>query len=390
MKKIISLLYLIASIAYTQSPWNDWIDANTVKENLKKAQQSHKSFFSQFHLYDARSKSNIHSSNYYEKTGEIPFIYALDFYYASGTYFNQSYTAKNRQNIIEIVKKQWQENKAIPSFSWHLENPYVPSNFGDYMGCRYRKSKDIPSYPEGHRFIIREILNNTGDSCGYGQYNNETNIPPTYRNPYDWFEDRLKEIASIISEFKDNQGKAIPIIFRIWHEMEDDWMWWGRKSCTAEEYKDFFKLTQKRITESAPQSQILWAFGLDRYWDKDFLLSRYPGDEFVDIIGYDDYSIGENDTNIKDFLKRAQFISDFAKDHNKIAALFETANIHAVSKNNFFQDYLLKIIQDNKVNLGIIQIWSTSNISTKAMVDDRINFLKHPQIIIKSLHKDFE
>ncbi len=390
MKKIIILIHILAPLTLSQTIWNNWSDANSVKSTIKKAQQSHHSYFSQFHLYDARSNINIHSSKYHEKTDEALFIYALDFYYASGTYFDSAYIAKNRHNIIEIVKKQWRENKAIPSFSWHLENPYVPSDFEDYMGCRYRKSKTIPSYPENHQYIIREILKSTGDTCGFGKFNHKSNNKTIFKNPREWFENRLYEIASIINELTDDNGQPIPIIFRIWHEMEDDWMWWGVKNCTPEEYKDFFKLTEIGIKRQAPQSQILWAFSPDRYWDEKFFDTHYPGDEYVDIIGYDDYSIGENDYNMNSCIKRAQFISKFAQKHNKIAALFETANIHPLSKENFFQDYLLKIIQNNNVNLGIVQIWSTSNISTNNMVNDRLKFLNNSQILVKSSRKELE
>ena len=44
--------------------WNGWSDAASVRELLIKAQDEGKSYFSQFHVYDARSKDGVFTSKY--------------------------------------------------------------------------------------------------------------------------------------------------------------------------------------------------------------------------------------------------------------------------------------------------------------------------------------
>lgn len=368
------------TVARSKKKWNEWSDARSVLCKLRESTECGLSYFSQFHVYDVRGK-NIHSSKFREQTGEIPYIYALDFYYASGTYFNEDYIKKNKANIVEIVKKQWIKNKAIPSFSWHLENPYVPSEFG-YMGCRYRYGHKTQLYPEEHRYVIKEILTNSGDICGFGSFKKNNDHKVSYKNPKIWFDERCKEVAEIINELVDEKGTPIPMIFRLWHECEDSWMWWGASSVSKEDYKSFFILTEKLIKKYAPKSQILWAYCPERNWQsEDEFMSRYPGDKYVDIIGYDDYQIG-NPKRYDESLQKAKMVTSTAKAHGKVAALFETANTIKQKDDVFFSHYLLPLIQDPNVKLGIVQMWCNGKFDSMTQFEDRKRFLESDKILM--------
>lgn len=360
---------------------NGWNDAESVKHLLMYAQSNNLSYFSQYHLYDARSKGDIYSSKFKKRTGEDLFIYGLDFYYATGTYYDSEYKATNRKNIISIVKKMWRENKAIPSFSWHLENPYVPTGFNNQMGCRYRTSKKIPDYPKEHRYVIKEILYGSGDRCGYGRFLPEDTSTFVYANPSEWFDARTREVGDIIKELVDDYGHPIPILFRLWHEMDDNWMWWGKKSVSAEDYKKFFILTQKKIMNYAPSAQILWGYGPDSHWNNENeFMSRYPGDEFVDIIGYDDYELA-NPQMFERELDFARMVSAIAKKHGKIAALFESANKIQVSADNYYATLLYPLLTDPLVHLGLVQIWGSGRFENELQYQDRRDFLNQNFII---------
>lgn len=341
--------------------------------NLAKAAEEGTPYYSQFDQYPARNQSTL-QSNYSKKTGVNLLIYGVDFYYASGSWFPTEYIKQCRRNLISIVKTAWREHKAIPCFSWHLENPYVPSDFDNYMGCRYRYG--TKGYPVEHRFVIKEILENTGDSCGLGNYSKQNNLN-VYKNPSQWFNARCKEVAEIIRELKDDEEKPIPIIFRLWHECDNNWQWWGKDFVTPENYIQFFRLTVEKIEKYTGTHNILYAYSPDRFWNKEeeFLL-RYPGNEYVEIIGFDDYSIGTNSVNLSSTIRRAQIITKIAQHYNKIAALFETANSHTQTSEYFFNKYLKSVIQAKGVNLGLIQIWSTGKIITEKEIKDRTDFLK--------------
>lgn len=380
MKKAFLLFLFVITNVVSFAQWNNWTDANSVKRNLLFAQSKRKIYFSQFHLYDVRGK-DIFSSNFKKQTGESLYIYGLDFYYATGTYFRPSYKSKMRNNIIAVVKKQWRERRAIPSFSWHLENPYVTSDFGKYMGCMFNIKRKEINYPVKHAYVINEILNNKGGRCGMGRYKDDHTNDVSYPNPKKWFVDQCKDVASIINEFVDDKGKPIPIIFRLWHECEDSWQWWGRNMVSVKDYKEFFIYTEKLIKKYAPKAQIVWVYCPDRNWntEQEFML-RYPGDNYVDIIGYDDYGLA-NPFKFAKSREKARIVTYVAKKHNKISGIFETANKYKKTKDVFFKNYLSKILLDEKVRFGIVQMWASGEFNNQLQYEDRRQFLNQPNII---------
>ena len=351
-------------------------------QRLYEAAKEDKPYYSQFDQYPARSQHTLQST-YTQKTGVDLLVYGLDFYYASGTWFTPAYKEKCRSNLIAIVKEAWREYKAIPCFSWHLENPYVPTGFNNYMGCRYRYGVD--GYPESHRYVVREILEGKGDSCGFGSYGKQNNTKG-YKNPAGWFDSRCREVADIICELKDEDGHPIPILFRLWHECEDSWQWWGNKFVSAEDYIRFFRLTVDKIEKYAGTHNILYAYCPDRYWktEKDYML-RYPGNEYVEMIGFDDYSIGTDSVALQATIRRAKTVSRLAMEHNKVAALFETANKKATTSNRFFRDFLQPVLKAEDVKFGLVQLWSTGNLNTPEEITDRTQFLKSD--VVKIVNK---
>lgn len=342
-------------------------------QHLYDAARGCKPYYSQFDQYPARRDSTL-KSNYVNKTDVNLLVYGLDFYYASGTWFTSEYKNKCRRNLIAIVKEAWRKYKAIPCFSWHLENPYVSSNFNNYMGCRYRYG--VNGYPMEHRYVIKEILENKGDSCGWGSYRKHNNLK-AYKNPSQWFNARCKEVAEIIQDLRDNDGTPIPIIFRLWHECEDNWQWWGNNFVSPKDYIRFFRLTINKIEKYTGTHNILYAYSPDRFWntEEDFLL-RYPGNRYVELIGFDDYSVGTDHIALQSTIKRAKIVSRLAMKHKKVAAIFETANSKGATSNRFFIDFLQPIIHADSVNLGLIQLWSVDKLNTLEEIKDRKLFLK--------------
>lgn len=330
-------------------------------------------YYSQFDQYSARTQGTL-ASTYAEKTGVDLQVYSLDFYYASGTWFTTAYKTRCRNNLIAIVKEAWRKHKAIPCFSWHLENPYVPTGFNNYMGCRYRYGED--GYPEEHRYVVKEILEEKGDSCGFGSYGKQNNRTG-YKNPAEWFDARCREVADIIRELKDDNGHAIPIVLRLWHECEDSWQWWGKGFVSPEDYIRFFRLTVSKIEKYTRTHNVLYAYGPDRYWkDKEEFMLRYPGDDYVELIGFDDYSIGTDLVALQATIERARTVSRLAMEHSKVAALFETSNSKEATSDRFFRDFLQPLLKTGGVKFGLVQLWSTGRLRTSEEIADRTQFLK--------------
>ena len=365
------LLGLCLLITALPSFSQNWGDSKTVKKQLITVAQRGKTYYSQYNIYNPR-KSDQTTSNYTSVLTIKPYVYGVDFYYASGTWYKQSFVSKSRANLIKIVKDAWRENNSIPSFSWHLENPYTPSSFGTTQAFRYVDNKNYPDYPKEHHSVIAEILSGKGSTCGIGNYSGKDN-QNHYPNPRAWFIDRCKEVAGIINELVDDDGKPIPFIFRLWHEWEDGWAWWGAKYASAEDYKKFFILTEQTIRKYAPKAQILWAYCPDRHWsDEEELMSRYPGNRYVDVIGFDDYALGASEENFLSAVHRAKIISKVAKKRKLATALFETNN----NKRNipeFYTKYLNRLLKTDSVNLGIVQIWSLQNFNDSTDIRSFLN-----------------
>ena len=365
------LLVLWCLMASVVSFAQNWTDAASVKRELIKTANNRKTYYSQQNYYDPR-KSEIFNSIYKQVLNHEPQIYGVDFYYASGTWFSQQDVKKTRENLIKIVKHCWRERRAIACFSWHLENPYVPTGFPKYMGCRYIYHKEIPHYPAEHRYIIKEILENGGDVCGKGNISGKDNHR-SYKNPREWFEDRCKEVASVINEFVDADGKPIPFIFRLWHEWEDSWMWWGTKYVSADNYKRFFILTEQTIQKYAPKAQILWAYCSDRFRNSETeFMERYPGDKYVDIIGFDDYELGLSEENWTAAVNRARMVSRIAEKRHLATGLFETNN-NKQKVPHYYTNYLNRMLKTNGVRMGIVQIWSLKTFNDSVDIKTFLN-----------------
>lgn len=353
------LLALCCLITSVTSLAQHWSDAASVKKELIRAAQSGQSYYSQYNFYNPRKSGSLNST-YGQVLQCLPLIYGVDFYYASGTWHKPKGIRDARENLIKIVKDTWRERRAFACFSWHLENPYVPSEFPTTAGFRYTNNKKNPDYPVQHRYVIKEILENSGELCGKGNVSGKDNAR-SYHTPREWFEDRCREVAGIINELVDDNGQPIPFIFRLWHEWEDSWMWWGAKYVSAEDYKRFFILTENTIKQYAPKAQILWAYCSDRYRNtEEEYMERYPGDDYVDIIGFDDYAIGRSKEDWTAAVNRAGLVCKIAKARHLATGLFETNN-NKRKIPNYYTNHLNRMLKAKDVRLGIVQIWSLKN-----------------------------
>ncbi len=315
------------------------------------------------------------SSRFNRLTGEEPVMYFAEFNHVVGTYLGEAQYAKNRASLTAMIRKAWEDYHAVPVFSWHVENPYVPSGWKDprcgEAPYRYRYLSD--GYPQEDKCVIREILEGIGRPCGFGRHSSCDASAPvaTNANPRAWYDARLAEIASFIGGLKGMDGQPIPVVVRPFHECEDDWQWWGRGSVDVKDYVEIFRYTVTRIREQTGGGEnILFAYSPDRYWwymgaesdGKPFsFMGRYPGDKFVDIIGYDDYLIGTG-TNAQlvakrydSAVKKMRLITTEARRRGKVCGLFESGAIGGALPD--YYDWLYKALTAEGVGFSFVNMW---------------------------------
>jgi mannan endo-1,4-beta-mannosidase len=135
------------------------------------------------------------------------------------------------------------------------------------------------------------------------------------KNPaLDWLYSKFDNM--VIPAFKE---LGFPVLFRPWHEMTGNWFWWGSVNTPA----DFRKLYQLTVTylRNHGVRNVLYTWSPNISTDMNF----YPGDDYVDILGYDGYQIGvQSYASTSIILRDLSTLTDYAATHDKVAAFTET------------------------------------------------------------------
>ncbi len=152
--------------------------------------------------------------------------------------------------------------------------------------------------------------------------------------------------------------QRIPIIFRPFHEHTGGWFWWGRPHCTAEEYKTLWRFTVDYLKEEKQLHNLLYCYSTDIFKDKADYLEFYPGDDYVDIMGMDDY----HDLSVKgkseDMVRRLRLLVEMAEQRGKVAAFSETGQ-EAIPDEKWWTERLLNPIKSDPVasRIAYLMIW---------------------------------
>lgn len=143
----------------------------------------------------------------------------------------------------------------------------------------------------------------------------------------DLYKSWLDKVADFITNLKDENSVPIPVILRLYHELNGNWFWWGGNHCTPEEFKQLWQFTVSYLRDTKNVHQCLYAYNTDRFNSKEDYLLKYPGDEWVDVIGFDIYQreggVKGNAQFIKDMDHMLTMIENIAAEKKKIPALTE-------------------------------------------------------------------
>lgn len=162
----------------------------------------------------------------------------------------------------------------------------------------------------------------------------------------------LDKIASFILSLRGQHNELIPVIFRPFHELNGSWFWWGRNHCTPDELKQLWHFTVTYLRDTKNVHNLLYAFNTDRFSNEQDYLERYPGDEWVDIVGFDIYQKGEilpNSRFIEEVDKSLTTLQAMAKRKNKIPALTEFG-YNQVLDSTWWTEVFWKAVQPHKIS----------------------------------------
>jgi len=225
------------------------------------------------------------------------------------------------------------ENGAAITISWHLNNPVTGKSAWD------------PSPPN----TIQSILPG-----------GEKNEP--YKN---W----LDKVAVFFKSLKGKRGEYVPVIFRPFHELNGSWFWWGGKNCSPEELIQIWKYTVSYLRDTKNIHQLLYAFNTDRFSSEQEYLERYPGNEWVDIVGFDIYQKGDilpNEKFINELDKSLTILEKIARSKNKVAALTEFG-YNTVPDASWWTNVFFKAIEKHKIAYALA--WRNAGKKSKSEVE---------------------
>ena len=214
------------------------------------------------------------------------------------------------------------------TLSEKLAGIYIPAA---KKGAILTMSMHLPNFAEVAK---RPKINGKYDFSGYSPNNLEGSVVQRILPGGD-LNGVYRAYLDMVAEFDGKlQAADVPLIFRPFHENNGSWFWWGASSCTPSEYKNIFRYTVEYLRDVKGLHNMLYAYspGGPLVDEADYL-SRYPGDAFIDVIGFDMYhrDPAKEDMWMEGFAQTMQVVADFAKKRDKVAAVTECGMLYGNS-----------------------------------------------------------
>lgn len=218
-----------------------------------------------------------------------------------------------RQYMAEVKKRG-----GVNTISWHLDNPMSGKNAWD------NSTKTIVSILPG------------------GENHKK-------------FKSWLDKEATFLKSLKDEKGKAIPILYRPFHELTGNWFWWGKGNCTPEEFKNLWHFSFEYLQKKGVHN-LIYVFNTADFNSKEEFLAFYPGSNYVDILSFDKYLYNDptkDNSFVENCQKQFQIMSEVAKEQNKIMAFAETG-YEAIPYSQWWTDTLMKAMGNFEISYVLV------------------------------------
>ncbi len=170
------------------------------------------------------------------------------------------------------------------------------------------------------------------------------------------FKDWLNSVGTFLKSLKDEKGNGIPVVFRPYHEHNGSWFWWGDRFCSVDEYKQLWKYTVSHLRDSMDIHNLLYAYSPNIVKSSEEYLAKYPGDEWVDVLGIDVYDFPHYGIDYAKVLpENLQILKQIAQAKNKPYALTETGNL-CVQPEKWWTESLLKYTKGSGIRWALVWI----------------------------------
>jgi len=358
---VVLILWLSAMTGMAQkiAPIDDKASNETVAlfQNLMKLSENHVLFGHQHATeyghgwYGETNRSDVKSV-----CGSHPAVIGVDFSGFSGRPDDVIKKSKDevRKNVIDTYNRG-----GVTTAAWHFVNPVSKGEFYWIDSLSLPAVKYIIPGGEAHK-------------------------------KYTAILDGLGEWAKSV---KGPKGELVPMIFRPYHEFDGAWFWWGKPHCTRDEFIALWRFTVSYLRDSLEVHNFIYAFSPDNNFSNETeYLDRYPGDEWVDMLGIDNYGDMGRDRYAPDVAaKKLKIVSDYAEKKGKLAAFTETG-LESIPNPLWWTDVLLKVMKSSKMKLSYVLVWRNDTKSPthfyapypgQISVPDFLKFYKDPYTLFE-------
>jgi mannan endo-1,4-beta-mannosidase len=157
---------------------------------------------------------------------------------------------------------------------------------------------------------------------------------------------KLDLAAAFFSSLKTASGELIPVIFRPFHEMTGGWFWWGTASCTPEQYQELFRFTIDYLRDEKEMHQLIIAYSTGPFASAREYMAFYPGDAYVDVMGFDDYSGLSKKEEAHWTVSMLETLDSLSSAHGKLMAITETG-LETIPNKVWFTEVVLPVLKKN-------------------------------------------
>ncbi len=297
-------------------------------------------------------------------TGSYPAVYGWDV----ADFLQQSLSNDQqleKMNKLLAFSRDAYNRGGVLTYSWHAYNPVTFNSFYDTTNSVY---SILPG----------------------GQHHED-------------FKKSLDQIAHFFQELA-----PIPAIFRPWHEHNGDWFWWGKGICTEQEYIELWKFTVSYLRDIKQVHNLIYAYSPDRSrldiddFEIDYLYA-YPGDDYVDIMGLDNYwdmghaantaSAEEQQASLR---RSMEYLVNLADSRQKIPTLSE-GGYEAIPDSVFWTGKILDALLTNEKTkrISYFLVWRNATVEREKRdhyyapypgqisAADFVRFREHPYVLFE-------
>ncbi len=362
MKRFVWVLTCLGSFVSFAAPAlaQQLIDKKATKEtaalyrNLQKSARKHILFGHQHATeYGHGWSGDANRSDVKSVSGSHPAVVGVDFSGLSGR--SPESTERTKASLRKQIADTY-DRGGLTTVAWHFTNPVTPQT-----GFYWKDSVSAPAVP----YLLPG-----------GSYNEQ-------------YKAILRTVGELANSIKGKDGKLVPMIFRPYHEFDGGWFWWGKPHCKREDFTALWQFTVGYLRDSLQVHNFIYAFSPDcTFKTEAAYVERYPGNEWVDIVGMDDYADFGRDGryNVAAGVQKLKIVADFASKSHKLAAFTETG-LESIPDTTWWTNTLLKSLKAEKMKLAYVLVWRNDARSAthfyapypgQASVSDFLKFYNDP------------